>query len=193
MKQELIVEYARTAVKLLQGDLDYEDPLWKELLIYENELRRYFSQIGVDLIVDRDEGYAFLSQKELDENGVTIGLMRRNPISFEVSLICILLREWLDEFEINANLSPKFYIQHGEIKERIELFFQEQSNRIKLLKDMDIAIRKTVDLGFLKEVEKSPTKIDDNRYWVKPIIKAKITIEQLEVYKEELENHVRSI
>ncbi|MEM7181373.1 MAG: DUF4194 domain-containing protein [Spirochaetota bacterium] len=188
-----ITPYAKVAAKLLQGDMDLDDLLWKELLLYENELRSYFAKIGISLIVSRDDGYAFLTQKELDDEGGTIGLVRRTPLSFDVSFICVLLREWLDEFETSPSLSARYYIRHGEIRERIELFFQENSNQVKFLKDLDLSIRKIVDLGFLREVSKNASKIEEMKYWVKPILKAKISIEQLQEYKNHLENHVRSI
>ena len=90
-------------------------------------------------------------------------------------------------------LAPKLFITHGDIKERIEIFFHEKSNRVKFLKDLDNSIKKIADIGFLKEVEHNSDNIDACRYQVKPILKAKILIEQLEEFKNQLTHYVDSI
>lgn len=187
-----VEEYANIAVRLLQSDMDNEHQLWKDLLHHQIPLVEYFAKIGLELIIDKDNGFAFLRQLELDESGKTIALVRRMPLSFDVSMICVLLREWLDEYEVSDNLAPRLFITHRDLKERIEIFFHEQSNRVRFLRDLDSSINKVVDIGFLKTIQNVDT-IDARRYQVKPILKAKISIEQLEEFKNQLEHYVNTI
>lgn len=187
-----VEKYAKVAARLLQSDIDNDDSLWEELLLYQIQLTEYFEKIGLILIVDKEEGFAFLKQIELDENGSTIGLVRRTPLGFEVSVICILLRELLEEHDSGDSLSKNFFIRHQQLREHVELFFKEKANRVKFLKNIDSYINKLIEIGFLKIKENSDT-VDLRLYQVKRILKAKISFAEMEEFKQRLENYVESI
>ena len=133
-----LAPYATVVVKLLQGPLyDETKTLWNELLIYQKQITVYLEQIGLELIVEKNDGYAFLRQIELDETGKTIGLIRRLPLTFEQTLLCVLLREWLDEYETDLKENDALVVSHTDYRDRIEVFFRESSNKVKLLKELD--------------------------------------------------------
>jgi hypothetical protein len=186
-----IEKFAKVAARLLQTDLDNDDPLWEELQLYQIPLTEYFEKIGLALLVDKEDGFAFLKQEELDENGSTIGLVRRTPLGFEVSVICILLRELLEEHDRSDAIAKNYFIRHRQLKEHVELFFKEKANRVKFLKNIDFYINKLVEIGFLKIKEDADT-VDNRLYQVKRILKAKISFAQLEEFKQRLENYVES-
>lgn len=181
--------YAQTMVRLLQGAIYNDTPkLWNELLLHQYEINKYFEQIGLELIVEHKDGYAFL-QQVTDEEGKTIGLIRRMPLTYEQTLLCVLLREWMDEFEINDTESRNLYIVHKEFRERIEIFFKETPNQVKLFKNLDSLIRDMIELDFLKRVNEGDT-LQETLYEVRRIIKSKISSDQLETFKQQLINHV---
>ncbi|MDR1054971.1 MAG: DUF4194 domain-containing protein [Prevotellaceae bacterium] len=182
-----LLPYAPVIVRLLQGSIYYEDKLWGELVLNQFPIERYLRQIGIDLIVEEKDGYAFLRQKE-DEDGKTIGLIRRMPLTYEQTLLCILLREWLDEFEITDTETRNLYISHKQFRERIEMFFKEKSNQAKLLRNLDTLIKDMLGLGFLKKIEDSPY-VDDLKYEVRRIIKSKITADKLLEFKQKLTDY----
>ncbi len=187
-----IAPYADVIVKLLKETLYYEDSkAWNKLINYQIEVSQYFEVIGIELIVDRKDGFAFLTQKELDDEGTTIGLIRRTPLSYELTLICVLLREWMEEFEIKDTDSRNLFVTHKDIKDRAELFFKEKSNKVKLLSKIDKYIKDIIELGFLKEVNKNKQFPDETLYEVKRIIKAKITNDKLEEFKKKLERDAK--
>lgn len=196
MNEEIvkIEPYAPVIVKLLQGGIgDDSERLWSELLLHEVQVSDYFQRIGIQLIVAKGDGYAFLRQIELDEEGKTIGLIRRMPLSYEVTLICVLLREWLDEFEVSDTDTHNLYITHKALRERMELFFKEKSNQMKLLKELDRYIDDIIKLGFLKIVRKSDSSRDETQYEVRRIIKAKITNDKLEEFRNQLTHELQSV
>jgi len=196
MNEELvkIEPYAPTIVKLLQGGIcDDNERLWSELLLHEVQVSDYFQRIGIQLIVAKGDGYAFLRQIELDEEGKTIGLIRRMPLSYEVTLICVLLREWLDEFEVSDTDTRNLYITHKALRERMELFFKEKSNQMKLLKELDRYIEDIIRLGFLKIVRKTDSSRDETQYEVRRIIKAKITNDKLEEFRNRLAHELQPV
>ena len=150
-----------------------------------------YEKIAIDVIVEREEGYAYLKQTEIDEEKNTIGLVRRIPLKYESSLICVFLREMLDDFETTNVDQRNLYITHKQLRETIELFFKEKANKVKLFAKFDNYIDAIVDIGFLKVINKSEKKsIDETRYEVRRIIKAKITNDVLEDFKKKLEHNV---
>ena len=183
--------YAHVIVKLLNGVIyDENEKLWNNLLQYQVPISQFFEQIAIDVIVDKKDGYAYLKQIEIDEEGNTIGLVRRIPLKYETSLICIFLREMLDDFEINNVDQRNLYITHKHLKDNIELFFKEKANRVKLLSKFDNYIDQIVELGFLKKIGNTDNSKDETRYEVRRIIKAKITNDVLEDFKKTLEQNV---
>ena len=63
---------------------------------------------------------------------------------------------------------------------------------MKFQRDLDKYINKTLDLGLLK-IQSDAEQISDRVYEVKPIIKAKISVEELSSFKEKLEQYVESV
>ena len=183
--------YAYVIVELLKKIVyDANEKLWNDLLLYQNEIADFFERIAISLIVDKKDGYAYLKQVEIDEEGNTIGLVRRIPLKYEVSLICVFLRGMLDEFEVTNVEEREFRITHKQLKNHIELFFKEKSNKVNLFKRFDSYIETIVELGFLTKIGNADEPKDDTRYEVKRIIKAKITNDVLEDFKKKLEQNV---
>ena len=81
----------------------------------------------------------FLRQRE-DEEGKTIGLIRRLRLTYEQTLLCVLLREWLDEFEINDAETRNLYITHNQLRSESRCS-SKKSNQAKLLRNLDSLIR----------------------------------------------------
>ncbi len=183
--------YAHVIVKLLQDTLyDENEKAWNDLLQYQIPITQYFDKIAIDLIVEKEDGYAYLKQIEIDEEKNTIGLVRRTPLKYEPSLICVFLREMLDDFETNNVDQRNLYVTHKQLKETIELFFKEKANKVKLFAKFDSYIDTIVDIGFLKIISKPENSKDETRYEVRRIIKAKITNDVLENFKKKLEQDV---
>ena len=184
-------EYSEAIVKLLKGATDRNSKVWDKIINYQNEIEEYVAQIGLELIVKKDEGFAFLKQIEYSD-GTTLGLITRRQIGFETSIILVVLRQSLEEFDRNPTqfqVAEKF-INDSEIKEELELFLEEGYNRLRFLKDLDKYIKNVVDLGYLKEVLK---KDNETTYQINRIIKEKITLDILQEFRTKLQEYVESI
>lgn len=183
--------YSKAIVKLLKSPVERNSPVWDDVVNYQIEIQDYINQIGLELIVKKDEGFAFVKQYE-DSEGNTLGLIVRRQIGFETSIILVVLRQSLEEFDSNPTqfqVAEKF-ITDSEIKEELELFLQEGYNRLRFLKDLDKYIKNVVDLGYLKEVSK---KDNETKYQIHRIIKEKITLDILQEFKTKLQEYVESI
>ena len=187
--------YASVIIRLLQSVIyDDDRKYWNDVLNHETSVRDYFSKIGIELILNRQDGFAYLKQMEFAEEDKTrpIQLIRKTPLTYEVSLLCVLLREWLDESEVKMS-GDKLFVTGRQIKERVDLFFRDKANRKRLLDKFDSLIKTARELGFLYLNKEEPLNTDNNQYEVKKIIKAKINNEKLEELKDKLKQHVESV
>ena len=80
-----IQPYSRAVVKLLKGIVEKDDVVWNDLLDYQSEIQDYISVMGLELIVKKDEGFAFVKQMKLDEDK-TLNMVSRRSYGFEVSV-----------------------------------------------------------------------------------------------------------
>ena len=186
-----IKPYSKVIVKILKSPIERNSNLWEDIINYQNDIQEYVNQIGLELIVKKDEGFAFVKQFE-DSDGNTLGLISRRQIGFEISIVLVVLRQSLEEFDSNPTqfqVAEKF-ITDSEIKDEVELFLPERFNRVKFLKELDSYIKKIVDLGYLKEVNK---KDNETKYQIHRIIKEKVTLDILQEFKLKLEEYVESI
>jgi hypothetical protein len=61
-------EYSLSLVALLKGIVySHQKEVWENLIRYESDVKKYFLTIALDLYLDKSEGFAFLRQKERDE------------------------------------------------------------------------------------------------------------------------------
>lgn len=188
--EENIKPYSKAIVKLLKSPIERNSNVWDDIINYQNEIQEYIGLIGLELIVKKDEGFAFVKQLE-DNEGNTIGLIQRRQIGFEVSIILVVLRQSLEEFDNNpTQLATEKFITNLDIKEDLWLFLPEKYNKVKFIKELDKYINAVVDLGYLKEISKKDNEI---KYQIHRIIKEKITLDILQDFKIKLQKYVESI
>ncbi|MEG4986577.1 DUF4194 domain-containing protein [Microcoleus sp. BR0-C5] len=194
MTNEIIASYAPALIKLLQGIL-YEDEDkddWGELLKNEKNVREYFGKIGLRLYLDEAEGYAFLQQPDGDDGDEEAKklprLVKRVPLSYEVTVLCVLLREKLLEFNNSTSDSTRCIVYKHEIHDLMRQFFPDQTDEPKLLKKFDESINRVVKLHFLKELKNK----EGESYEIRRILKAKIPAETLTDIKKGLEAYDKS-
>ena len=55
----MIKEHSLSLIALLKGVVyDHHKNVWANLVEYESDVRKYFSTIGLELWLDKSEGYA---------------------------------------------------------------------------------------------------------------------------------------
>lgn len=189
--ENVIAPYGYAVVRLLKGPVEHTDTkIWEVILNYQSDIQKYLSHIGLELIVKRDEGFAYVKQL-VDDEGKTIGLVPRQQLGFEISVILIILRQMLEEFDSNLDelYATERFVSADELKERIELFLPERFNRVKLLNEIDAYLNRIVNLGFLKVVKRDNV----NLYQIHRVIKEKVTLDQLQDFKNKLQEYVESV
>ncbi len=195
-------------IKLLQGFLLQEDKqAWETLEQQQAVVREYFSTLGLHLHLDEQDGYAFLRTipmgdnedgKVTDESAIgnvqheeiaekkKLTLMRKMPLSFEVSLLCVLLRESLDQFDATVHDDHRLIITKSDIYELLKLYFPDKHDETKLIKRWDSIINKVIELGFIRELRPDTSRIEVLR-----IIKAMIDAERVGDMKRTMQAYVQ--
>lgn len=186
-----LAPYAKAAIQLLKGPV-FEDQknTWEELNRYEVEIRKYFEKIALELVIDKRDGYAYLKQIPVGELGQSIGLVRKMPLTYELSLVCVLLRDWLQEFESGDLDAVHLYISPRQFRDRLEMFFKEKTNELKFIKELNRYFKKCVEMGFLKAVNQEAKDPDEHIYEVRKIIKARVKAEELIKFKQQLQDEL---
>ncbi|MCA9979847.1 MAG: DUF4194 domain-containing protein [Anaerolineales bacterium] len=190
LTSDVILPYAPAILKLLRDVLYAEDKEWELLLSYHTAVAHYFAQIGLLLHLDEAEGFAYLSQPDPDpddpEATTLPRLVSRLPLTYEATLLAVLLREALQQFDANRPDESRFILSRAEMQEMLMLFFSEQNDMTRLLKKMDSVINQVERVGFVKRVGKKEAE----SYEVKRIIKAKISADKLVEIRDELASHL---
>ncbi|MBY0536126.1 MAG: DUF4194 domain-containing protein [Chitinophagaceae bacterium] len=184
--QQKILPYTSVFIKLLKGPVDYtERSTWEKLLQYKSDLSAFLHPLGLKLILSEEDGYAYVQQIGGEEDDASVSWIVRRALTYEESILLVLLRDMMAEFEISDSSSQELIKKRREIKEYAELFFKENASRVKFLKDIDRLIDKAEEYGFLALAESSDVA-DEQRFRIKKIIKARIGSEELEDFMNQL-------
>lgn len=182
-------------VTLLKGVIYQENDslTWASLLKLQSRIRDFVSVLGVELILDEAEGYAFLKSPIPDDedNESSVNqvprLMPRRQLSFPVSLILALLRKKLAEFDATGG-DTRLVLSRDEIVEIVRVFFPAGTNDAKLVTQIDTHLNKIVDMGFLRKL-KSQHHSHTESFEVKRILKAFVDAQWLSDFDARMEQY----
>ncbi|HYL14892.1 MAG TPA: DUF4194 domain-containing protein [Terriglobales bacterium] len=178
-------------ISLLKGVVYHEsDPaLWNSLLNLQPRVREYVAVMGLELVLDEAEGYAFLrSRPESGDDGAPKlpRLIARRPLSFPVSLLLALLRKKLAEFDAGGG-DTRLALTRDEIVELVRVLLPESSNETKMIDQVETHLNKIVDLGFLRRLKPGTAGDHGNSVFeVRRILKAFVDAQWLADFDERL-------
>lgn len=170
-------------VALFQAVLyrDAHGALWQALMELQARVRDYAATIGLELILDDAEGYAYLRQRPAVEGEAELPrLIQRRQLSYPVSLILALLRKKLAEFDATGG-DTRLVIDRDQIAEQVRLFLPQTGNEARLLDRMDAHLNKVVELGFLHRL-----RGQENQFEVRRILKAFVDAQWLADFEQRL-------
>lgn len=186
-------------ISLLKGVLyqDSDAARWKQLIDLQAAVRDYVAVLGLELILDEAEGYAFLRSRP-EESGEGEGvaerpglrLIARRPLSFPVSLLLALLRKKLVEFDARGG-GTRLVLSRDDILELLRVFLPDSSNEAKLTDQVERHINKVAELGFLQRLKQSDTA--QPHYEVRRIIKAFVDAQWLGELDRKLDEYKKHL
>lgn len=152
-------ELSALVISLLKGVIYQEGDagLWNALLNLQARVRDYVTVLGLELVLDEAEGYAFLRARQESENEGVAKLPRlvaRRPLTFPVSLLLALLRKKLAEFDASGG-DTRLVLTRDQLVELVRVFFPGSSNEAKLIDQIETHLNKIAELGFLRKLKTS--------------------------------------
>ena len=185
------VRLSRVVVPLLKGviDVDERPEVWSELLDLQATVRDYVAVLGLRLILDESEGYAFLASENADEEEgerpATPRLIARRQLSYPVSLLLALLRKKLAEFDAGGG-ETRLILSRDEIVEMVRIFLPSGSNEVRLIDQVESNLKRVIEFGFVRQL-----RGESRMYEVRRIIKAFIDAQWLAEFDQRLSEYRR--
>lgn len=189
-------EISTAIVKLMQGVVYREthEEVWRALERRSSAVRDHFAEIGVGVIVDETEGYAYLKTIEPDEGEEPLPrLVKRRALTYNVSLLLLLLRKRMAEFEAGGG-EGKLVLERDQIVELLRVFLRETTNEARVINQVDQTISQVAKLGFLHELrgQRGGAASAGTGAWeVRRILKAYVDAETMADFSGRLTEYAR--
>ncbi len=173
-------------ITLMKGVLYQEQDarLWQQLLHIQARVRDYVAVLGLELMLDEAEGYAWLRTRETGDDVAQLPrLVGRRQLSYPVSLLIALLRRKLAEFDASGGDS-RLILSRDDIVELMRTFLPPGSTEARLVDQIDAHINKVVDLGFARRLRGQEQMIE-----VRRILKAFVDAQWLNEFDTRLQSY----
>ena len=180
---------AAAIIELMRGVVYREtaEDTWLTLDRQAGPVRDHFATIGVDVVVDDTEGYAYLRGQDDDAADEPLPrLVKRRTLTYNVSLLLILLRKRLVDFETSGT-EGKLVLTRDQIVEMQRVFLPDSSNEARLIDRVDTTLRQVAELGFLRQLRGQPD------FWeVRRILKAYVDAQTMSDYAGKLREYAET-
>jgi hypothetical protein len=173
-------------IALMKGviEREAEPAVWQSTLELQARIRDHVAVLGLELVVDEAEGYAYLHQRAAQEGEVELPrLVSRRQLGYQVSLLLALLRKKLAEFDA-ASGDTRLILSRDEIAEMLRLFLPNTQNQVRLFERIDANINRVAEMGFLRKLRGT-----DDRFEVRRILKAFVDGQWLAGLNERLKTY----
>jgi Domain of unknown function (DUF4194) len=179
-------------VGLLKGAVYREQApeLWRDLLNLQGAARDHLRPLGLDLIIDEAEGYAYLRQTDSDTAGtddVTPRLIPRRPLSYPVSLLLVLLRKRLAQHDAQGG-ETRLVLSREQMVDMMRTFLPSATNEAKLEDQIERNVARVEELGFLHKM-----KVDEEHYEVRRILRAFVNADWLADLETAYRDHAQRL
>ena len=169
-------ELSDVLVALLKGVVysDAAPQLWRELVNLQGGARDHLRLLGLDLVIDDAEGYAYLRQSQ-DAGDETSDaprrLIPRRPLSYPVSLLLVLLRKRLAQHDAQGG-ETKLVLTREQIIDMLRVFLPVGANEAKLEDQIDRHIERVAELGFLRSIKEGEVAVFEVRRILRAFVNA---------------------
>lgn len=169
---------------------DSHEQVWQHLVPLVPRVSDYVATMGLTVVVDESEGYAFLRSKPADSEDDSQPIPRliaRHALSFHTSLMIALLRKKLAEFDASDDGS-RLILNRSQIVDMMLMFMPTSSNEARIVDNVDKTMNKVVDLGFLRKLTGQ-----DNQYEVRRALKAFVDAQWLSDFDTRLAEYTAEL
>jgi hypothetical protein len=177
---------ASAIIRLMQGVVyrESDEDTWLTLERSGAGVRDHFGTIGVDVVVDDAEGYAYLRSRPSEDGDEGLPrLVRRRALTYNVSLLLVLLRKRLVEFETTGG-EGRLVLTTDQIVEMLRLFQAESTNDARVVEQAETTVKKAAELGFLRQL-----RGQRDQWEVRRILKAYVDAQTLSDFSAKLREY----
>lgn len=179
-------------VGLLKGVVyrEHAPALWRDLLNLQGGARDHLRLLGLDLIIDEAEGYAFLRQSDADAAGtdeVAPRLIPRRPLGYPVSLLLVLLRKRLSQHDAQGG-ETRLVLSREQMVDMMRTFLASGTNEAKLEDQIERHVARVEELGFLRKM-----KEDEDLYEVRRTLRAFVNADWLADLETAYRDHAQRL
>ena len=166
-RDELSLSVAVTS--LMKGVVyrDGAETTWQHVTGLAAQVSDYVATLGLTVVIDEAEGYAFLrsrSDDELADLGVP-RLVPRHQLPLHTSLLLALLRRRLAEHD-TTDAGSRLIMTGDALRDLLTPFFPASTNEARAVDQALAAVRRVTDLGFLRRMP------GQDEYEVRRVVKA---------------------
>lgn len=171
--------YSISLIALLKGIVyDHQKDQWENLLKYEPDVKKYFQPLGLELYIDKSEGYGYLRQREWeDEESALPKMTDKRQLNFFASLMCVVLRKYLLEHDAQGG-SIRSIISEQDIINKVTVFLPTTPDEAKQQEKIVTTINKVIEIGFLRKMDGQEKNYEIHRI-IKGFVNADVIDEML--------------
>lgn len=180
-------DISKPLIALMKGVVfrENDERLWQQLEDGQIAVRDYVRVLGLELVLDESEGYAWLRTRETEDGAETLPrLVGRRQLSYPVSLIIAILRKKLAESDA-AGEDTRLILSVDELADAVKVFFPAGANEARLLDKIDTHVNKIRELGFIRRLSGQQDKFEVVR-----IIKAFVDAQWLHELDDRLREYI---
>jgi hypothetical protein len=150
-----------TAIIMLMREVVYREVtsherVWETLQRHRALVSDHFAAIAIDIVIDESEGYAFLRTRDPEDGEEALPrLVRRRSLTYNVSLLLVLLRKRMVEFETTGD-DGKLVLTRNQLVEMLRVFQATSNNEARIIDQVDRTITQVAEIGFLRELRGQP-------------------------------------
>jgi uncharacterized protein (DUF2267 family) len=177
-------------INLIKGPVyrDSHEKPWALLLDLRAQVSDYVSVLGLQVVVDESEGYAYLRSLPVDDDRVELPrLVARRALSFHTSVLLALLRKRLAEFDASSS-EARLMLTREQIVEMFRLYLPPSTNEARVVDNIDTNINRVVEMGFLRR-----PRGQEDLFEVRRILKAYIDGQWLADFDARLDEYVAEL
>ncbi|MBO0981806.1 DUF4194 domain-containing protein [Microbacterium sp. SD291] len=181
---------ASAVIALMRGVVyrERDETVWAALERHGAAVREHFGDIAVDVVIDDVEGFAYLRAQEDAEGEEPLPrLIRRRALTYQASLLAVLLRRRLAEFEATGG-EGRLVLAQEQIADLLSVFSAESTNEARSQDRVGSAIRQLKDLGFVQELRGQA-----DAWEVKRVLKAYVDAQTLGDFEARLTEYARDL
>jgi len=179
-----VSELSLPVIALLRGVVhrDSDEELWHKLLAIQSAVRDYIKVLGLELVLDEAEGFAWLRTAQVVDGIDTLPrLMTRRQLPYLPSLLLALLRKKLAETDSSGE-GQRMILSRDELVDLVRVFLPASTNDARITEQVTAAANRIEDLGFLRRL-----KGQEQMFEVRRVLKAFVDAQWLAEFDERLE------